>query len=129
MCQEHSTAAKQSVYANASVPCTRTIIFTFLSTKDTLKKQELLIKYNLDKKDHLVPMTHGVDCWPSYFVVGGLVFVPLSSPFLEMVFGTGKKTRRADIPIPVLTAINGPKTRQGQQIIILVQVRVTSSWR
>ena len=40
-----------------------------------------------------MPMLHGVDCEPSYFIVGGLVFMPLTQPFLEMVFGGSGKRR------------------------------------
>ncbi len=40
--------------------------------------QELDLEYELQLKDHLVPMLHGVDCTPSYFIVGGLVFMPLT---------------------------------------------------
>ena len=36
------------------------------------------VKYELTLRDHLVPMLHGVDCEPSYFIVGGLVFMPLT---------------------------------------------------
>ena len=31
-----------------------------------------------------MPVLHGVDALPSYLIVGGLVFTPLSSPFLEV---------------------------------------------
>lgn len=51
------------------------------------------VSYQLGLKDHLVPMLHGVDCEPSYFIVGGLVFMPLTQPFLEMVFGGSGKRR------------------------------------
>jgi hypothetical protein len=32
--------------------------------------QELEVSYPLAAKDHLVPLLHGVDCQPSYFIVG-----------------------------------------------------------
>lgn len=35
----------------------------------------------------LVPVLDGVDCFPSYFIVGGLVILPLSVPFLGHAFG------------------------------------------
>ncbi|KXZ51680.1 hypothetical protein GPECTOR_11g131 [Gonium pectorale] len=86
--------------------------------------QELCVSYPLRAKDHLVPVLDAVDAVPSYFIVGGLVFAPLSSPFLEMVFGGGggRRSRRADIPVPVLAALNQNKTRKGQQVVLLVQV-------
>eukprot|EP00200_Dunaliella_tertiolecta_P008793 CAMPEP_0202381808 /NCGR_PEP_ID=MMETSP1127-20130417/38897_1 /ASSEMBLY_ACC=CAM_ASM_000462 /TAXON_ID=3047 /ORGANISM="Dunaliella tertiolecta, Strain CCMP1320" /LENGTH=681 /DNA_ID=CAMNT_0048980879 /DNA_START=32 /DNA_END=2077 /DNA_ORIENTATION=+ len=85
--------------------------------------QELCVKYTLGLKDHLVPLVHGVDCRPSYYIMGGLVFCPLSSPFLEMVFGgTSRRLRRSDIPVPVLSALNKDKVRRQQQVVVLVQV-------
>ena len=45
------------------------------------------IRYTLKQQRPLVPVLHGVDCVPSYFIVGGLVFVPLSIPFLEHAYG------------------------------------------
>ncbi len=54
---------------------------------------------------------------------GGLVFTPLSSPFLEIVFGVGKRARRADIPVPILQACIADKQQRGQQVVVLVQVR------
>ena len=45
------------------------------------------LKYQLKQRRPLVPILHGVDCVPSYFIVGGLVFVPLSIPFLEHAYG------------------------------------------
>lgn len=48
------------------------------------------VKYQLSLRRPLVPVLAGVDCVPSYFIVGGLVFVPLSIPFLEHAYG-GKR--------------------------------------
>ncbi|KAF5843609.1 trypsin-like cysteine/serine peptidase domain-containing protein [Dunaliella salina] len=85
--------------------------------------QELCVKYTLGLKDHLVPLVHGVDCSPSYYIMGGLVFCPLSSPFLEMVFGgASRRLRRSDIPVPVLSALNKDKVRRQQQVVVLVHV-------
>ncbi|EFJ52700.1 trypsin family [Volvox carteri f. nagariensis] len=81
--------------------------------------QEVCISFPLRAKDHLVPVLDAVDAVPSYFIVGGLVFAPLSSPFLEMVFGGGggRRSRRADIPVPVLAALNQNKVLKGQQVL------------
>ena len=49
--------------------------------------QALQLSYVLRSRRPLVPVLHGVDCVPSYFIVGGLVFVPLSIPFLEHAYG------------------------------------------
>lgn len=48
----------------------------------------------------LVPSMHGFDCLPSYFVVGGLVFVPLTTRFLKDYFGSD--WRRRSLPLPRL---------------------------
>ena len=49
--------------------------------------KQLDLSYVLRSRRPLVPVLHGVDCVPSYFIVGGLVFVPLSIPFLEHAYG------------------------------------------
>ena len=44
-------------------------------------------------------------------------------PFLEMVFwGGSKRSRRSEIPVPLLSALSANKTYGGQQVVILVQV-------
>ena len=48
----------------------------------------------------LVPVLDGVDCVPSYFIVGGLVTLPLSVPFLCHAFGCA--------PLPPTTAPKHP---------------------
>ena len=45
------------------------------------------LDYQLCARRPLVPILHGVQCMPEYFIVGGLVFVPLSIPFLEHAYG------------------------------------------
>ena len=60
----------------------------------------LNLSYVLRSRRPLVPVLHGVDCVPSYFIVGGLVFVPLSIPFLEHAYG-GTATR-----LPTFTALH-----------------------
>eukprot|EP00386_Alphamonas_edax_P006293 GDKI01020425.1.p1 GENE.GDKI01020425.1~~GDKI01020425.1.p1 ORF type:complete len:548 (+),score=159.47 GDKI01020425.1:159-1802(+) len=82
---------------------------------------EMQVAYTVKPVDLLVPVLHGVDAVPSYFAVGGLVFTPLSSPFLEVMFG-GRRSRRADIPVPVMVALNRDKEYRHQQAVILVQV-------
>ena len=46
--------------------------------------QTLDVAYELKKQQHLVGLIHEVDCLPSYFITGGLVFAPLSWRLLEM---------------------------------------------
>jgi hypothetical protein len=49
--------------------------------------QLMHLEYQLNLRRPLVPVLAGVDCVPTYFIVGGLVFVPLSIPFLEHAYG------------------------------------------
>lgn len=58
-----------------------------LSVKVLREGQLVDLSYQLKQRRPLVPILHGVDCVPSYFIVGGLVFVPLSIPFLEHAYG------------------------------------------
>lgn len=46
--------------------------------------QSLDVSYELKQQQHLVGLIHEVDCLPSYFITGGLVFAPLSWPLLEV---------------------------------------------
>lgn len=46
--------------------------------------QSLDVAYELKQQQHLVGLIHEVDCLPSYFITGGLVFAPLSWPLLEV---------------------------------------------
>lgn len=58
-----------------------------LDVKVLREGQLLDLEFKLKQRRPLVPILHGVDCVPSYFIVGGLVFVPLSIPFLEHAYG------------------------------------------
>ena len=58
-----------------------------LDVKVHRKGEEVALRYRLHQRRPLVPVLHGVDCVPSYLIVGGLVFVPLSIPFLEHAYG------------------------------------------
>lgn len=67
-----------------------------------------------------VGILHEVDCFPSYFIVGGLVFVPLSLPVLEAAYSTRKWRTLA--PVSVLSAFQEQRTDPSQQVVILLQV-------
>ena len=60
-----------------------------------LPPQEQDVRYELGLKDHLVPMLHAVDCEPSYFIVGGRVFMPLT----QVGAKAGKCGRRLWVPM------------------------------
>lgn len=76
--------------------------------------------FTLHKQQHLVGILHEVDCLPSYYVAGGLVFAPLSLPCMEAVYGSRKWRTLA--PISVLQAFVQQRTSPSQQVVILVQV-------
>ncbi|GMH41469.1 hypothetical protein BSKO_09379 [Bryopsis sp. KO-2023] len=86
-----------------------------------LREGEIMeVSYELGQLKPLVPVLHGMDCTPSYFIVGGLVFVPLSIPFLEHAFGS-RKWRQCS-PVPILAQIPEYREFHDQQIVVLVQV-------
>ena len=50
--------------------------------------RELEVAYKVEVRQPLVPVLHGVHgCTPTYFTIAGLIFVPLSIPFLEHAYG------------------------------------------
>eukprot|EP00899_Mesostigma_viride_P025235 jgi/Mesvir1/5897/Mv00669-RA.1 len=81
--------------------------------------QEVELSYPLAPRRPLVPIMHSVDCVPSYFVFGGLVFVPLSVPFIEHAFG---HSWRKVAPVPLLSLIPEYRTKPEEQVVILFQV-------
>ncbi|KAF6254726.1 hypothetical protein COO60DRAFT_1627774 [Scenedesmus sp. NREL 46B-D3] len=78
------------------------------------------VGFTLHKQQHLVGILHEVDCLPSYYVAGGLVFAPLSLPCMEAVYGSRKWRTLA--PISVLQAFVQQRVSPSQQVVILVQV-------
>eukprot|EP00878_Enallax_costatus_P010858 GHUV01011338.1.p1 GENE.GHUV01011338.1~~GHUV01011338.1.p1 ORF type:complete len:433 (+),score=89.77 GHUV01011338.1:1260-2558(+) len=78
------------------------------------------VSFTLQRQHHLVGILHEVDCLPSYYVTGGLVFAPLSLPCMEAVYGSRKWRTLA--PISVLQAFVQQRTSPLQQVVILVQV-------
>ncbi|DBA92177.1 hypothetical protein WJX77_001540 [Trebouxia sp. C0004] len=78
------------------------------------------LEYQLKQRRPLVPILHGVDCVPSYFIVGGLVFVPLSIPFLEHAYG-GLNWRKL-APVPILALVTEYCELPDEQVIVLFQI-------
>jgi S1-C subfamily serine protease len=66
----------------------------------------------------LVPRLDGVDAQPKYLVVGGLVFVPLSVPFLMHHFGWPKYSPPAELN----NRLRDPLTKDGNEVVILAKV-------
>eukprot|EP00884_Botryococcus_braunii_P011067 jgi/Botrbrau1/19962/Bobra.0059s0078.1 len=91
-----------------------------LNVKILRDGEALSLQYQLDRRQPLVPVLHGVDCIPSYFVVGGLVFVPLSIPFLEHAYG-GHHWRKL-APVPILALVSEYRSFAEQQVVVLFQV-------
>ena len=96
-CYRHHLAVLPVLYAARCMPsCTGICVARHLTARhagDVLdvkvhrKGEEVALRYRLHQRRPLVPVLHGVDCVPSYLIVGGLVFVPLSIPFLEHAYG------------------------------------------
>lgn len=66
----------------------------------------------------LVPRTRGVDAKPSFLVVGGLVFVPLSVPWLETRF----QRSLGEAPPQLLQKIEAFKEEEGEEVVVLAKV-------
>lgn len=62
----------------------------------------------------------GVDCVPSYFVVGGLVFVRFTWPFLEHAFGAKDWRKSASLTLTAL--LWDFQETPGQEVVVLHQV-------
>jgi len=77
------------------------------------------LSYELHARNPLVPLMHGVDCVPSYMIVGGLVFVPLSVPFLEHAYGSRKWWKSA--PTSILNLLQEYRTFPEEQVVVLFQ--------
>ncbi|EIE25461.1 trypsin-like serine protease [Coccomyxa subellipsoidea C-169] len=82
--------------------------------------KEMELKYQLNLRRPLVPVLAGVDCVPSYFIIGGLVFVPLSIPFLEHAYG-GHAWRKL-APVQILALVAEYRERPDEQVVVLFQV-------
>jgi hypothetical protein len=67
----------------------------------------------------LVPILHTVDCFPSYYVVGGLVFLPLSVPFLEHGYGA---SWRKVTPVKLQALLAEYRTAPDEEVVLLFQI-------
>jgi len=81
--------------------------------------QETSVRYPLCIRNNLVPILHGVECLPEYFIVGGVVFIPLSYPFLEHAFGNNW---RRSVPAPILNVLTDYKDHSDEQVVLLFQI-------
>jgi hypothetical protein len=67
----------------------------------------------------LVPILHTVDCAPSYYICGGLVFLPLSVPFLEHGYGA---SWRKVTPVKLQALLSEYRTAPDEEVVLLFQI-------
>merc|ERR1711964_717999 len=65
----------------------------------------------------LVPVADGFDCTPRYLIIGGLVFIPLSCPWLEAMTNVRKEALSGLLPY---LAQSLPE--EGAEIVVLAKV-------
>ena len=63
-----------------------------------------------------MPILHEVDCLPRYFIVGGLVFLPLTRPWVQITF------RRKEPNCVIANHLIEVPENENQEIIILSKV-------
>eukprot|EP01025_Chloroclados_australasicus_P065313 TRINITY_DN8908_c0_g2_i2.p1 TRINITY_DN8908_c0_g2~~TRINITY_DN8908_c0_g2_i2.p1 ORF type:complete len:346 (-),score=34.01 TRINITY_DN8908_c0_g2_i2:661-1698(-) len=80
---------------------------------------EMELEYVSQPRQLLVPSVHGLDCFPQYFIFGGLVFAPLTVPFLQNAYGSDYQKKA---PADLQTTMMYHKEFETQQIVILVQI-------
>ncbi|CDJ40717.1 trypsin, putative [Eimeria tenella] len=81
--------------------------------------KQLEVSYEVGKVNLLVPATNDLPR-PEYLIVGGLVFVPLSEPFLKSEYGDDFESRA---PVRLLDRWqHGMQQFPGQQCVILTHV-------
>jgi len=78
--------------------------------------QRLTLRVPTERWFPLVPVVEGDDCEPTYFIIAGLVFVPLSWPFLRDAYST--KHKPAPPPLMTLSA----DYPEGEQVLVLQKV-------
>ena len=77
------------------------------------------VAFAVQRPHPLVPILHTVDATPSYYIVGGLVFLPLSVPFLE--HGYGASWRKAT-PVKLQALLAEYRTDPDEEVVLLFQI-------
>ena len=77
------------------------------------------VAFAVQRPHPLVPILHTVDATPSYYIVGGLVFLPLSVPFLE--HGYGSSWRKAT-PVKLQALLAEYRTAPDEEVVLLFQI-------
>lgn len=80
---------------------------------------EIGVDFLLARPVPLVPIMHSVDCFPSFLIVGGFVFLPLSLPFLEHGYGT---SWRKLCPPKLMALIGEYRGFRDEQVVLLFQI-------
>ena len=85
--------------------------------------EERVVEVTAAQVKTLVPSMHGFDCLPSYFVVGGLVFVPLTTRFLKDYFGSDWRRRCPESLLHVIS--RGFQDFKDEQIVVLCHLLIS----
>mmetsp|Transcript_7139 Transcript_7139/g.26259 ORF Transcript_7139/g.26259 Transcript_7139/m.26259 type:complete len:550 (+) Transcript_7139:192-1841(+) len=80
---------------------------------------EQYIKLTVGIPKLLVSYPFSMDTKPSYFIVGGMVFLPLSVPFLEHCYGPKWKS---STPATILSLLGDFRTYADEEVVVLFQV-------
>lgn len=84
------------------------------------KRNPEIVRVRLDRPVRLVPWYQDPGRRPSYFVFGGLLFTPLSAPYLRSEFG---KEFEAEGPVSLVARLtNGIARTRDEQVVLLAQV-------
>ena len=77
------------------------------------------VTFAVQRPHPLVPILHTVDATPSYYIVGGLVFLPLSVPFLEHGYGA---SWRKVTPVKLQALLAEYRTHPDEEVVLLFQI-------
>jgi S1-C subfamily serine protease len=67
----------------------------------------------------LVPQLDGVDATPSYAIIGGCVFVPLTIPWISRRYGSRSSS---GAPAGLINKLSEPQEAPGEQVVVLGKV-------
>lgn len=95
----------------------------FSTNTAAVRQARLSVDIKLERCQPLVP--HEVPSTPSYLIVGGLVFVPLTQAFLESAFGEDfdeKKPEALPVELLKLYSSGDYRSSRNEQLVVLTQV-------
>jgi len=92
-----------------------------LRAQETGGPKEMVVKVECGLPNRLVPV-HIAEKPPSFFIIAGLVFTPVTVPYLRSEYG---KDYEWDSPVKLLDAMmHQQPEEEGQQVVVLSQVLV-----